>query len=163
MKTEIKFCDERDLPKVLELLTKVFEKQTRRYFERKLIEPDTKTLAIFVDDRLDSTLTVCDREDYIGKSRMRMCGIGDVATSSEIRGRGFASKLMRKAVNVAQSEGYHISMLFTDINKERFGFKTVKRMFSKVIDKSCPKPTVPVEVIEVSKLLDLTEFDLGDF
>ncbi len=54
-------------------------------------------------------------------------------------------------------------MLFTDINKERFGFKTVKRMLSKVIDKSCPKPTVPVEVIEVSKLLDLTEFDLGDF
>ncbi len=103
MKTEIKFCDERDLPKVLELLTKVFEKQTRRYFERKLIEPEMKTLVVFVDDRLDSTLTVCDREDYIGKSRMRMCGIGDVATSSEFRGRGFASKLMCKPVSIAQS------------------------------------------------------------
>ncbi len=123
-----------EVEKVVQLLDLAFEKTPAEYFRRKLVEPDTRTVAIFDGDVPVSTLTLYDRQVWYGGSRLRMLGIGDVGTHPDYRGRGLASKLMKFAVDFMKEQGYQLSILFTDINSyyERFGYVTVEKLFTLV-------------------------------
>ncbi len=119
---------------IVELLDIAFEHTPAEYFRRKLMENDTTTIAISDDDMPVATVTMYDREVWYHGRKFRMCGIGDVATHPEYRGKGLASKLMRHAVEMMKKEGYDLSILFTDINSyyEKFGYSTVVRKVSRI-------------------------------
>ncbi|GEM_PF-5167101 len=129
-----RFIDKSEVEAVVRLLDAAFDKTPARYFRRKLIEPDSRTVAIFDGDVPVSTLTLYDRQVWYDGSRLKMLGIGDVGTHPDYRGKGLASKLMRFAVDYIREQGYPLSILFTDINSyyERFGYTTVEKLFTVV-------------------------------
>lgn len=61
-------------------------------------------------------------------------GVANVATHPAVRGRGFASQLLERGINVARKEELSFLVLVTDILSfyERFGFKDCKRWVSQV-------------------------------
>lgn len=71
------------------------------------------TLVVIVDKKIVGRLRIWDREMRIGSSTVRVGGIGGVGTHPDHRRAGYASWLMKEAIQHMQSDGYEISALFS--------------------------------------------------
>ncbi|RLE76530.1 MAG: hypothetical protein DRJ56_04015 [Thermoprotei archaeon] len=66
----------------------------------------------------------------VEKARIRVGGIGGVATLQEYRGRGLMTALMNRAIEKMREEGYSMSILWGDRQRYgHFGYETVGRLF----------------------------------
>lgn len=84
------------------------EKMEEEYY-LSVYEP----ISLFVGRRLVSNVSIARRKVYIGSQILRAGGIASVATLPEYRGRGYATTLLKKALEEINSEGFHFSPLFT--------------------------------------------------
>lgn len=59
-----------------------------------------------------SLIVIYEKTVRIGRSRMRMGGLGFVCSNSKYRGKGLASKCLSRTVSYMKSNGFHLSTLF---------------------------------------------------
>ena len=74
-----------------------------------------QTRVVVVGGRIVSTLRVWDRQMRIGPSAVRTGGIGGVCTHPEHRKKGYASAMMRDAIEWLRQSGYEVGVLFSEI------------------------------------------------
>lgn len=80
-------------------------------------------LELIAGSEIVSSLEVYNLEMRIGGVRVRCGGVGAVHTSPEHRLKGYATRVMERAVHVMQREGYHLSALFGIADfYHRFGY-----------------------------------------
>ena len=72
-----------------------------------------QTRVVIVDGRIVARLRIWDRDMRIGSCSVRMGGIGGVGTHPDHRRAGYASAMMREAIEYMHSAGYGISVLFS--------------------------------------------------
>ncbi|HNQ35797.1 MAG TPA: GNAT family N-acetyltransferase, partial [bacterium] len=66
-----------------------------------------------------------------GPVRLKAAGIGGVATRPELRGRGFMTRLMERALERMRGDGYPVSVLWGDrFRYRRFGYEQAGRTLS---------------------------------
>ncbi len=135
----IRGCENREeLEKVVDLCDVAFPKTERDYFERHLLKDDTlisqDTRVLLLDDEIVSSVQVFPRVIYFKGKKLKIGGIGNVATIPSQRNHGYAGMLMYDAINYIKEKGYSISVLTTTLNKyyEKFGFQTVKRILAEI-------------------------------
>jgi predicted acetyltransferase len=84
------------------------------------------TRAGFLSDRIVSHFGVWDYQLRIGISRLRLAGIGAVATHRDHLKKGFMRKTIRASLAAQRSLGYDISLLFGIQNfYNKFGYRRV--------------------------------------
>ena len=74
-----------------------------------------QTRVVVVDKRVVATLRIWERRMRIGSSIVTMGGIGGVCTHPDYRGLGYATELMKNAVEYMQNANYDIGVLFSII------------------------------------------------
>lgn len=122
-----------ELRTVVNLLDRAFEKTAREYFERHLLHDATlspdDTRVLVQDGRIVSSVQIFPRAMWVANRKIPFGGIGNVGTEPAVRRSGFASLLMRDALEQMRQRGYPLSVLTTDINSyyEKFGYRTVVR------------------------------------
>lgn len=99
-----------------EFLARAFEKTPWDYF-RPFYENDPWMRDEFVrvikrDGRFVCGVTVFDRTVWVAGRRLRMGGIGNVATASEERGKGLAGAVLEDCKELMRREGFDVSLLF---------------------------------------------------
>ncbi len=97
----------------------------------------TGKILVVMDDRgeIAAGLQIIDRCMYLFGTGTRFCGISNVATRADMRGRGYASRLMERAVREMETEGVALSMLGTALAGfyARFGYIHVSQKMFRVI------------------------------
>ena len=122
-----------ELLAVVDLLDRAFEKTPREYFERHVLRDATlspeDTRVLLRDGKIVSSVQIFPRTMWVANRKVRFGGIGNVGTDPEVRKSGFASLLMRDALERMRERGYPLSVLTTDINPyyAKFGYRTVVR------------------------------------
>ena len=107
------------------------------------------TYLIREGDCIASLVRVFPLDLILGKSRVKAGGIGGVATSPSIRGKGYMSQLMNHAIEKMKEEDFPISVLGGDRHRYRnFGYenagKTLRLTVSRRgLEKSGIKPVFP--------------------
>ena len=97
-----------------------------------------QTRVVIVDGQIAATLRIWDRDMRIGSQSVRMGGIGGVGTHPDHRRAGYASEMMKDAIDYMHSAGYEISVLISTIPQSFYrklgyesmpmeGFRTVVR------------------------------------
>ena len=87
----------------------------RQYVEDDCSYQLDQTRVVVVDKRVVATLRIWERRMRIGSSIVTMGGIGGVCTHPDYRGLGYATKLMKNAVEYMQNANYDIGVLFSII------------------------------------------------
>jgi len=83
------------------------------------------TRVALVDGELAGALRLTTEVIRLGEARLKMGGLGWVATAQEHRHKGVASALVQGTLRYMRSHGYHVSMLFGIPNfYHRFGYTT---------------------------------------
>lgn len=83
------------------------------------------TRVALVDGELAGALRLTTEVIRLGEARLKMGGLGWVATAQEHRHKGVASALVQGTLRLMRSHGYHVSMLFGIPNfYHRFGYTT---------------------------------------
>lgn len=145
---------ERD--EVLNLLARWYGDRT--FFSRyNLNDPafrDELCLVACEGGKIVSTAQIFDRRIRLQGQIVPMGGIGSVYTHEDWRRRGTASALMRLALEILDSEGFEVSLLFTDLIEfyERFGWKPVNRTFTALMG---------AENLLVDRRIEVGLFDQG--
>lgn len=81
-------------------------------------------LLIAEKDRIVSLVRVFPMELVLGPARVRVGGIGGVATAPAWRGKGCMEQLMRRALEVMRAEAFPISILWGDRHRyQLFGYE----------------------------------------
>jgi len=120
-----------ELGKCLGLWREVFKRADGDYFTPYLHgDPWYRhdyTRVCVLDGSPVSALQICEREVRIGGARIRMGGIGNVATHPDHRRKGYSSRLLTDAIGVMFGHGLDFSVLFTGIQPfyERAGWRSV--------------------------------------
>ena len=119
MSEEFRAIGPNELGDCLSLWREVFERTNGDYFAPYLHgDPWYKhdyTRVCALDGKLVSALQICEREVRVGSARIRMGGIGNVATHPDHRRKGYSSRLLRDAIAVMLAHGMDFSVLFTGI------------------------------------------------
>jgi predicted N-acetyltransferase YhbS len=117
MAVEIRAVREEEIPEVIELMCSAFGEGIRACATAGHAEgavPDLERCRVLVEDgRLVSYAQVADRTIRIGKSAVRMGGVGGVCTHPDRQRRGHSEAVLRDAVAYMERAGYHLSMLYT--------------------------------------------------
>ncbi len=136
---EIRGCRSRqELQAVVELCDEAFDDTAREYFERHMFKDGTisqeDTRVLVRGGKIVSSVQVFPRTIYIGEKKVRMGGIGNVATLPSERKRGYAELVIRDAMEYMRRKGFQVSLLTTTINGyyKRFGFQTLDRQLVKI-------------------------------
>jgi predicted GNAT family N-acyltransferase len=102
---------------IKELMTLAFGKWKED--ERKLLyfTPTYRHLFLYEEDTLVSYMRIIIRDTkYLG-NRIRIGGIGDVSTHPKLRGRGFATLLVKEGMKLLKDAKCDIGLLQTDPRK----------------------------------------------
>mgnify|MGYP000111885172 CR=1 FL=1 len=79
-----------------------------------------------LNGRIVSKAQIIEYEMSVGTAQVRMGGIMGVATDPEHRGKGYASRVLRRCVEVMAENGFDLSILFgIEGFYERFGYAPV--------------------------------------
>lgn len=101
------------------------------------------TRVALADGDLAGVLRLTTEVIRLGEARLKMGGLGWVATAQEHRHKGVASALIQGTLRYMRSHGYHVSMLFGIPNfYHRFGYTTTLADYFISLD--------PVEAARVS-------------
>lgn len=93
------------------------------------------TRILLEDGQLASCLCLFTHTIRIGEARIKMGGIGNVATAGPWRGKGCAALLMADVMHYMKSHGYHLSILFGIADfYYRWGFYSVLPEYASVIE-----------------------------
>jgi len=120
-----------EFDRCLDLWDQVFRDVPRKYFEAYFYgDPRFRrayTRVCALDGRLVSAVQVCERRVRIGSAELVMGGIGNVATDSDFRGRGYNTRLLKDSIRIMRRYGMDFSVLFTGIHPfyERLGWRPV--------------------------------------
>ena len=87
----------------------------RQYVEDDCSYQLDQTRVVVVDKRVVATLRIWERRMRIGSSIVTMGGFGGVCTHPDYRGLGYATELMKNAVEYMQNANYDIGVLFSII------------------------------------------------
>ncbi|HUV05926.1 MAG TPA: GNAT family N-acetyltransferase [Armatimonadota bacterium] len=119
MSEEFRAVEPDELGKCLSLWSEVFKRADGDCFVPYLRgDPWYRheyTRVCVLDGKLVSALQICEREVRVGSARIRMGGIGNVATHPDHRKKGYSSRLLRDAIAVMREHGMDFSVLFTGI------------------------------------------------
>lgn len=86
------------------------------------------------DGEIVSLVRVFPLDLVLGRARIRVGGIGAVATLPECRGKGHMQRLMQHAIEQMKREGFPLSILWGDRHRyQAFGYETAGRMLSLTI------------------------------
>lgn len=116
---EIRAARESELEQVVDLCCQAFNPDGHeRYWQ--YVKGDrsyrlSQTRVVVVNGRVISTLRVWERRIRVGESLVTMGGIGGVCTHPNYRGVGYASALMRDAIDYLRMTGCDLGVLFTII------------------------------------------------
>lgn len=122
-----------ELDEVVSLCDAAFPKTSREYFarhvlkDRTLVPDDTRVLV--KDGKIISSVQVFPRTMYCRGEEIGFGGIGNVATLPSERGKGYAGKVLRDALEYIRKKKLPVSLLTTTINPyyAKFGFQTIQR------------------------------------
>jgi len=110
-------------PQLFDLLAKVFAGPSEDYFdlvgscqtvmgdESSHLDWDASRIAT-IDEKLIANFSVWDYLMRVGKARLRVGGIGCVATHGEFRKQGVMSKTIEAAKEAMRRAGYDVTILF---------------------------------------------------
>ena len=114
---EIRAVRESELEEMVKLQCLIFDPDRyERYWHYIRNDPSyhfEQTRVVIVDGRMVATLRIWDRDMRIGSRSVRMGGIGGVGTHPDHRRTGYASAMMKEAIEYMRSAGYDISVLFS--------------------------------------------------
>lgn len=79
-----------------------------------------------LDGRIVGHLHVVFRKVYLGASKVDICGIANVATHPDFRGRGIATSLVRKALDLCRERGISLASLLTGYGGE--GYRVYRKI-----------------------------------
>ena len=129
---EIRAVREQELEAMIELQCLIFRPRGHdRYNAYVHGDPSYElgqTRVVVVDGEIVATLRIWDRTIRVGETSVRMGGIGGVGTHPDHRKRGYASAMLRDAIDWMRSRGYLTSVLFTEVATEfyrRHGWASV--------------------------------------
>jgi predicted acetyltransferase len=114
---------------VAELCGKSFARTTtdcfRRFMELDPQADEATTLVGHVGGDLVATARIFARNIRWGEDTLTAGCIGNVATDPDHRRRGHAAKIMTRTIEVMESRGFEISLLFTDLPRvyEKVGYE----------------------------------------
>ena len=128
---EIRAAKETEFDEIIDLLCTVFIAKCRPRYTSQIYSDSSYQLhqsrVCIVDGKIVSHVRVSDRAIHIGRSVVRLGGIGMVATLPEYRRRGYATAVMQDAIAYMEEQGYDLSLLFTSIQPApRHEFKNGK-------------------------------------
>ncbi len=116
---EIRGLRQEEMEEMIELLCLIHRPDGRERYTRYILGDSSytweQTRVVVVDGRIVATLRIWDRQMRIGSSVVRMGGIGGVGTLPQHRGKGYASAMMRDAVDYMHRSGYQVGVLFSEI------------------------------------------------
>ena len=158
---EIRGCNSKEeLIEVVELCDSAFPKTRREYFERHVLKDNTldkkDTRVLLIDGKIVSSVQVFPRTIYVQKERIKIGGIGNVASLPAERGKGYAGLLIKDSLDYIIKKGFALSMLTTSINPyyEKFGFQTILRTIAAI---NCNEGKNHKEISKFDKNNDLKD------
>ncbi|MHB8579808.1 MAG: GNAT family N-acetyltransferase [Ignavibacteriaceae bacterium] len=159
LSVEIRGCNsKKELIEVVDLCDAAFPKTPREYFERHVLKDKTldekDTRILLIDGKIVSSVQVFPRTIYVQKEKIKIGGIGNVATLPAERGKGYAGLLVKDSLDYIIKKGYTLSMLTTSINSyyEKFGFQTIVRTIANI---NCNEGKNHKEISQFDKTNDL--------
>ena len=119
MDYRIRSARREDFPAVYDLLRVCFRNERIEYFIHQTEDDSTHRLhhtrVAEVDGRIVSHVRIFERQMRVRDVTVRVGGIGSVATYPEYEGRGFATALLRDAIERMEGAGHALSFLFTGL------------------------------------------------
>jgi len=116
---EIRPATQGEIPEVLRFQAKCYglpEAHFRELSERDPWFKPENILLLHSSDKIASCLQIFPKPIRIGSASVTIAGVGNVATHPEYRGRGYATRLLERAVELMKDRGYGLSILFTKIH-----------------------------------------------
>ena len=135
MKEEITTLKPEEFEDMMRFLEKCY-RHSRNYFpwryphvwRKDTIEYENRII-LKVNGKIVSHVGIFPLEMIVGKARIKMGGIGGVATLQEYRGRGYMTKLMNYAISKMKEMGFSISVLWGDRQRYgHFGYENAGKM-----------------------------------
>ncbi len=129
----------------------------KRYFDHDPAFRDDLCLVATDDGRLVSTLQVFPKEIAVGEVRLRVGGLGNVFTTDAYRGRGIASTVLRRAIEIMEQDGFDLSLLFASrlTFYSQFGWQAHRRRLGALaLAAELPEPQLTVRPFEPERDLD---------
>jgi predicted N-acetyltransferase YhbS len=126
-------ADERE--RVLDLLDEWISRDFfRRYFEYDPAYSDELCLVAEDDGRFVSTLQIWPKTVRLEGREVSVGGIGNVFTTEDYRSKGVASLVLRRAIEVMESEKFDLSLLFASrlTFYAQFGWGSHRRLLGAV-------------------------------
>lgn len=119
MEYRIRSARREDFPAIYDLLKVCFRNERIEYFIHQTEDDSTHRLhhtrVLEVDGQIVSHVRIFDRRMRVRGVTLPVGGIGSVATYPEYEGRGFATALLRDAIERMEGAGYALSFLFTGL------------------------------------------------
>lgn len=144
-------CNHTELELIFDFLGNCFTRNTREYFVKRTLNDPNFDLwqlqTLWVKGKPISNVKIYDKSIWLNGKKVKVAGIGSVATEFSHRGCGLALILMRKAIQVLQSRRYKVAMLFTRIPNfyEKLNFFVTPRV-------TCNFARTPLEIPEDHKI-----------
>jgi predicted N-acetyltransferase YhbS len=108
-----------DFPAIYDLLEVCFRNEHIEYFVQQTEDDSTyrlhHTRVLEVDGRVVSHVRIFARRMLVGGTAVPVGGIGSVATHPDYERRGFATALLRDAIERMEGAGHVLSFLFTGL------------------------------------------------
>ena len=170
MSVEFRAVRQNELEACLDLWNTVWpgggETYFRRYFYGDVEWLPYYTQVAVEEGRIVSAVQICKRVVACGDFRLTMGGIANVVTREEVRGRGYNSECLKRAITVMEADAMDFSLLFTGIHNyyNRFGYGTVPRpkLSGTIRADFMPRPTpytmrkaVPADLPAIRALYDV--------
>jgi GNAT superfamily N-acetyltransferase len=115
-----------EFDELIAMMTRAYGKLSIEYWAShypQLYQKDAERVSNFLilkeDGRIVSHVGLFPMELIVYGRRLKVGGIGGVATIQECRGRGFMSQLLNFAIARMRKEGFHLSVLWGD--RQRYG------------------------------------------
>ncbi len=130
---EINSVAEEDFSVVLDILESAFPDMSRSFFySMTMRDPWYQSKYSLIAKRKDDSFAhvqIFKRVLSLGGDNITFGGIGSVATRPEHRGNGYASRLLKRALDIMREEGMAGSFLFTSIQPfyEKLGWRTIQQ------------------------------------
>ncbi len=123
--------DNMEIREIFDLLSICFPKMSREYFVRRILKDPgyetANTLIMTVNNRIVSHAQIFDKKiSWNNRGKARFLGLGFICTRPEYRGRGYATKLLRKITNTNDDCIFGLFTKIPDYYK-KLGFKPVPR------------------------------------
>eukprot|EP00871_Galdieria_phlegrea_P006074 jgi/Galph1/954/GphlegSOOS_G5704.1 len=154
---EIRSIQENELDDWFSFVTKAFGHKknppSRSYFERHFWSDPWRNIdGIFVaveDGEIVGTVRNFNRELYCQRKKVKVCGIGEVCTHENYRGRGIATKLLEHSISYMTESKFALSLLHTGTASklyESLGWVAVGREYRSRRIRSPLYSTLPIDL-----------------